>query len=104
MNTISGFVRMHVISQKKLRLFWETHPESKGILSAWFKIAERANWTNFQDVKRSFPQADQVGKFVVFNIGRKVRLIADIHYNRGKMFVRYVLTHKDYDKGKWKTD
>ena len=50
-----------------------------------------------------FPQADQVGKFTVFNLGgNKVRLIAAIHYNRNKIYIRYVLTHQDYDAGKWK--
>jgi mRNA interferase HigB len=93
---------MHLISRKKLRNFWEKHPEIKIQLIAWFKITEQASWESFQDVKRSFPQADQVEKFVVFNIGRKFRLIVAIHYNRGKVFVRHVLTHKEYDKGKWK--
>ena len=47
--------------------------------------------------------ADLVGKFVVFDIGgNKYRLIAAIHYNRGKLFVRHVLTHSEYDEGNWK--
>ena len=52
-----------------------------------------------------YPHADQVGKFTVFNIGgNKYRLIAVIHYNRGKVFVRHVLTHAEYDEGNWKED
>lgn len=47
--------------------------------------------------------ADQVGKFTVFNIGgNKVRLIAAVHYNRNKIYIRHVLTHCEYDAGKWK--
>jgi mRNA interferase HigB len=39
----------------------------------------------------------------VFNIGgNKVRLIAAIHYNRRKVYVRAILTHNEYDEGKWK--
>lgn len=50
-----------------------------------------------------FPAADQVGKLTVFNIGgNKVRLVAAIHYNRRKVYLRAVLTHKEYDEGKWK--
>jgi len=42
---------------------------------------------------------------VVFVIGRnKYRLIAVIHFNRAKLFVRHVLTHAEYDEGKWKDD
>lgn len=50
-----------------------------------------------------FPSADIVGKFTVFDIGgNKVRLIAAIHYNRGKLYIRHVLTHEEYDRGNWK--
>jgi mRNA interferase HigB len=50
-----------------------------------------------------FPSADQVGKCTVFNIGgNKVRLIAVIHYNRHKIYIRHVLTPAEYDRDKWK--
>ena len=50
-----------------------------------------------------FPNADQVGKLTVFNIGgNKARLIAAIHYNRRKIYIRAVLTHQEYDQNKWK--
>jgi len=44
-----------------------------------------------------------VGNLVVFNIGgNKYRLIAAIHFNRGKVYIRDVLTHAEYDKERWK--
>ncbi len=47
----------------------------------------------------SFPSADQVGDLIVSNIGgNKYRLIASVHVNRGKLFVRHILTHKEYDR------
>jgi mRNA interferase HigB len=46
---------------------------------------------------------DRVGKLTVFNIGgNKVRLIAAIHYNRKKVYIRAVLTHAEYDEGRWR--
>jgi mRNA interferase HigB len=40
----------------------------------------------------------------VFNIsGNNYRLIAAIHYNRGKIYIRHILTHAEYDFGKWKS-
>ena len=58
---------------------------------------------NFVELRAIFPGADQVGKLTVFNIGgNKVRLVAAIHYNRQKIYIRGVLTHTEYDKGKWK--
>jgi len=45
-----------------------------------------------------------VGKFTVFNIGgNKVRLIAALHYNRQKVYIRAILTHAEYDTGTWKS-
>jgi len=64
----------------------------------------RANdYASFAELRAAFPGADQVGKLTVFNIGgNKARLIAAIHYNRRRIYIRAVLTHNEYDKGKWK--
>lgn len=96
---------MHVISKKKLREFWERFPRAKAPLEAWYQVAKHAGWENFAGVRQTFNASDVVGKFVVFDIGgNKFRLIAAIHYNRGKLFVRHVLTHAEYNAGKWKDD
>jgi mRNA interferase HigB len=93
---------MHVISKKKLRDFWERNPKAQSPLESWFQVAKKAEWESFADVRESFNTADQVGRFTVFDIGgNKYRLIAAIHFNRGKLFVRHVLTHREYDDGKW---
>ena len=61
------------------------------------------DFENFVQLRMIFPSADQVGDLVVFNIGgNKYRLITSIHFNRGKVYVRQVLTHPEYDKGEWK--
>jgi mRNA interferase HigB len=96
---------MHVISKKKLREFWVEYPRAKAALESWYQIAKHADWENFAQVRNTFNTADSVGRFVVFDIGgNKYRLIAVIHYNRGKLYVRHMLTHAEYDKGKWKDD
>jgi mRNA interferase HigB len=94
---------MHVISRKRLREFWTVHPEAETPLRAWHKLARQGEWQTFADVRAVFPHANRVGKLTVFNIGgNKYRLIAAIHFNRGKVFVRHVLTHAEYDRGNWK--
>ena len=93
---------MHVISKKKLRGFWKQHPESKRPLEAWFKIVRASRYQTFHELKRTFPKADKVGDRIVFDIGgNKYRLVAVIHFNRLKVYVRHVLTHQEYDKGEW---
>jgi len=95
---------MHVTSRKALLVFWGKHPDSKSALARWFKIMHRTNYTSFAELRKTFPSADQVGDLTVFNIGgNKYRLIASIHYNRGKVYIRHVLTHDEYDKGAWKS-
>ena len=94
---------MHVISRKALREFWEKHPDCETSLSRWFKAVKNGEFSNFNDLRSAFPSADKVGDLIVFDIGgNKYRLITSVHFNRGKVYVRHVLTHSEYDRGKWK--
>lgn len=94
---------MHIISRKKLKEFWLHYPDSQKPLDVWFRIVDRNNFKTLQELKSIFPSADKVGNKIIFNIGgNKYRLIASIHFNRAKVYVRAVLTHQEYDKGAWK--
>ena len=95
---------MHVITRKRLNEFAKLHPDCAASLVQWFKEMKVARFANIQEVRAVFPPADKVGKFTVFNIGgNKARLIAAIHYNRRKVYIRHILTHSDYDRGAWKS-
>ena len=95
---------MRVISMRPLREFWAEHPEAQAPLRRWHWIAKRAAWVDFATLRRDFPNADAVGDYIVFNIGgNKYRLIAEIDHVWGKVFVRAILTHREYDKGDWKS-
>jgi len=94
---------MHVITRNRLNEFAEKYPESKSALHHWYVSVKDRNFSNFAELRAVFPSADQVGKLTVFNIGgNRVRLIAAIHYNRRKVYIRAVLTHAEYDEGNWK--
>ncbi len=94
---------MHIITRKRLNEFAEKHPDAKPALQHWYSLAKSKDFKSLVELKETFASADQVGKFTVFNIGgNKARLIAAIHYNRRKIYVRAVLTHREYDQGKWK--
>jgi mRNA interferase HigB len=96
---------VHVISRKKLQDFYEEHPEAKTPLWAWYKIISTTDFDCFDDLRKTFATADQVQNLTVFNIGgNKFRLIAAIHYNRRKIYVRSIMTHNEYDKNRWKED
>src|ERR1044071_4139507 len=91
--------RMHVISRRALREFWELYPPAKGPLSVWYRVMRSAAYADFNAIRRTFPAADYVAPFTVFDIGgNKYRVIAAIHYNRRRVYVRHVLTHIEYDR------
>jgi mRNA interferase HigB len=70
---------------------------------AWFHIARAAEWKNFPEVRQTFADADLVGRLLVFNIRRnRYRLIVYPVFSRLKLYVKALLTHKEYDKGDWK--
>lgn len=99
---------MRVISLRPLREFWEAHPDAEEPLCAWYKIATQSIWTSLQDVRQTYPHADGVktdrgDTLTVFNIGgNKYRLVVRIRYDYELINVRQVLTHQDYDEGRWK--
>ena len=96
---------MHVISRKKLRDFCQEHANSCEILDDWYITASKADWRNLVQVESVYPKAEAVGNFTVFNIkGNKYRLISSINYDKQVIYIKYVLTHAEYDKDYWKND
>ncbi|MEW5986190.1 MAG: type II toxin-antitoxin system HigB family toxin [Chloroflexota bacterium] len=94
---------MHVISRRVLRQFWERYPDSETPLVRWFKIMDQHDFGSLDELRATFPTADMVGDLIVFNVGgNKYRLVLSIHFNRGKVYVRHILTHQEYNKGAWK--
>jgi mRNA interferase HigB len=91
---------LHIISRKKLLEAAEKHVDLSEPLDVWYRIAKKAEWKNLMDVRCNFPSADLVETFTVFNIkGNAYRLITEINYRTGRIFLRHVLTHADYSKG-----
>ena len=94
---------MHIISRKALKEFAHTHPNSQTALDSWFHLVRTNQFESFNALRQIFPSADKVGDLIVFNIGgNKYRLIASIHFNRQKVYIRHILTHSEYDRGTWK--
>jgi len=94
--------RTHIISRKKLREFSADHPDAQEPLNHWYNVARKARWCNFSDLRATFGSADQVGKFIVFNIGgNKYRLIVQIYYTDAVILIRHILSHDEYDQGGW---
>lgn len=92
---------MRVISNKALINFSTIHAAASEPLQAWRKVIESRSFVNFAEIKTAFNATDKVGDFYVFDLGgNKYRIVAAIHFDYQKLYVRHVLTHKEYDK--WK--
>ena len=94
---------MRVISRKALRAFSERHPEAAAPSAAWFKLATHCAARNLAELKRTFASVDLVRigarELYVFNIaGNKYRLVAAIHFDAQRLFVRKLMTHAEYSK------
>jgi len=94
---------VRIIAKKTLKDFWERDPkysDAQKPLEAWHDEAKRAVWKNSAEVRAQFGTASIVGKTrVVFNIhNNKYRLVVRINYQIGIIFIRFVGTHKEYDK------
>lgn len=90
---------MHIITRKRLNEFAAKHPDAKSALQHWYRHMKSGEFRSFAELRAIFPNADRVGKLTIFNIGaNKARLIAAIHYNRQKVYLRAVLTHQEYDQ------
>ncbi len=96
---------MRVISRKALRTYWETHRDAEPALSDFYRKLSRVAANSFVELRMTFPTADLVGDCVVFNVGgNNFRVIAHIDFNIEIAFIRFVLSHAEYDKGKWNSD
>jgi mRNA interferase HigB len=96
---------MHIITFRKLREFWQENPDAENALRAWFGIVRRASWNNLAELKRDFPSADLVGLCTVFNIrGNNYRLVTKVYYGQHTVLIRFVMTHSEYDRNRWRDD
>lgn len=91
---------MNVVTKKTLQAFWTIHPSAKGPLTAWYAHAKTADWRSPQDIKNDFRSVDFIGdNRVIFDIGgNRYRLVARVSYTFKQVLVKFVGTHKEYDR------
>ena len=97
---------MQIVARRTLKQFWERHPQAEGPLRAWFATVSTARWSGPNDVKRQFgTTADFVAdNRVIFDVGgNKFRLIVHVSYAFGRVLVKFVGTHSEYDRIKPET-
>lgn len=91
---------MRVIAKRTLVQFYENHADAETPLLAWHDFVLKSEWKTPQDIKNDFATASFVGNNrMVFNIGgNNYRLVVEIAYQIGVVWVKFIGTHSDYDK------
>jgi mRNA interferase HigB len=90
---------VQIITRQTLKQFWERHPSAEIPLRTWYAIVQRTVWTGPSDVKRQFGSSvDFVGdNRAIFDIGgNKYRV--HIAYRYKRVLIKFIGTHKDYDR------
>ena len=95
---------MKIISNSALRAFVAVHPQADEPLQGWRRVIEKNRVGHWAELKAAFNAVDKVGELAVFDIGgNKYRLIAYIRFEKQIVYIKAVLTHRDYDKGTWRS-
>ena len=93
---------MRIISKKTLKDFYEQskYSDSKNALVAWHNEVLKLDWSNPNEIKEMYRSASIIGDTkVIFNIaGNKYRLTVTINYYAKIVFIKFIGTHKQYDK------
>lgn len=91
---------MVVITKSKLLSFYESDPVAKEPLLKWYHLSVLSNWQDFHSIKETFNSVDSVGNDrYVFNVaGNNYRIVAMIHFSTRTVYIRFVGTHKQYDR------
>ena len=92
---------MQVISRRTLREFRARHPHAEGPIRAWLAIATGVQWASPADIKRQFGStADFVGdNRIIFDLGgNKYRLVVHVSYTFGRVLVKFIGSHAEYDR------
>jgi mRNA interferase HigB len=99
---------VHIVTIRRLQLASEDYREAAQEIGSWTRIVKAPRWRNFQELRASFPDADDVDGFIVFNIRHnRYRLIVAVHYAKvidghltlGHVYIGSFMTHKEY--GRW---
>ena len=97
-------VGVKIISNSALRRFAAKHRQADEPLQGWRRVIEKNQFDNWAELKTVFNAVDKVGALTVFDIGgNKYRLIAYIRFEKQIVYIKAVLTHREYDKGAWKS-
>ncbi len=96
----ANFSSMNIYNRSSLIRFYEKHPDCKMTLEKWYHDVRAKNWKKPGEITRDFNTARTIkNNRVIFRINENdYRLIAEINYLKGWVFMKFIGTHAAYDK------
>ncbi len=96
---------MRIVSTRKLKEFWTENKTAEVVMRDWIKTMYLADWKTSADVKKTFNSTNIYKDCTIFDVGgNKYRIIAKVEYQIHIIFIRFVMTHSEYDEKKWQSD
>jgi mRNA interferase HigB len=96
---------MRIIGTDKIDAFCRKRAAARRHFDRWLQAAKNATWRNWADVRQSYARASKAGLCVLFDVqGGSFRMITKIDFDFETVSILYVLTHPEYDQGKWKDE
>lgn len=91
---------MRIIAKRRLREFWERHPDAKVPLENWYARVRRDDWDTPARVTQHYPRSSLIGSDrVVFRLkGNDYRLVVAVDYGHKTVFIRFIGTHAEYNR------
>jgi mRNA interferase HigB len=92
---------MNVVALKVLKEFWTREPRAERPLRAWYEVARKASWATPAEIKAAFgTNVDFVAdNRVIFDLGgNKYRLVIRVSHPFRQVMIKFVGTHKEYDR------
>jgi mRNA interferase HigB len=91
---------IRIIAKRTIVEFYKKYPDAKVYLETWYDTVRQAEWENPQQIKDFYATVSILkGSRVVFNLkGNTYRLVTKINYQKHWLYIRFIGTHKEYDK------
>jgi mRNA interferase HigB len=91
---------VRIIARSTIGAYAVQHPSTKPSLDHWVLVARAATWQSTNDVQAAFSTTKVLnGERVRFEVaGGNHRMIVAFRFDLGIAFVKFVGTHKEYDR------
>lgn len=96
---------MRIVTTRKSKEFWTENKAAETVLCEWIKTVYLADWKTSADVKKTYNSTNIYKNCTIFDVGgNRYRIIAKVEYQIHIVFIRFVMTHSEYDEKKWQSE